>query len=874
MFDTLAPDNTYYPCGGYTVGIVPFKGLLEIASQFVAGASGNLATVDLGLLYFSGFQALPVNVYLYGDADGLPDNGNQTFLGSGTPTAEYDCITNNSLVSFAVSDTVPVTLGTTYWLVLKPAVTNESNSWNFAFPWVPGSLAGSYDDSTWSGGPTPQLPAFRLTARNATVTVQMMRGVSDSVFVNPSGGIDDPLEPIPDAGVLNNPTNQLPVSQGLVADGVTPLLFKFEQAAPAQATYDVTIDSEGSVASLYLLNGNQWIRIIPPNAGQITFDGTTTTAFAYVAAPDLTGLSGTEFQGTLTLTDHINPVITKTFYVRRPPIFLVHGYASNGSTWTSDFKDALAPATQSDFVNPISYGAIGSSPFNYFNTWGSFAALVPELDGALNAQEASLHQGWAFTRYDVVAHSQGGILTRLLCGQFEFKGPTNFYRGRFRRVITIGSPHNGSTMAYYVSHLNGVYGYLPFFLRALDILEPKFDPFGDQIHAINDASANVDPDAKFHLIADTINGGDVTQYSLPLCYLMTGLSHVSNQYPSPTTRGEVVLDNGSDGVVDIQSEKGGRGTPLSEIQGVDIAHLMLPGGLNFPAFGTLRSDTTDGYVGSQVATLLTGSANEFGLFQSPVPLSLPRKAEIDAEIPYPVIIDLIIPGPLHRPAIPSVGANSYTFMFTPDPNEPLDGTANWYAEVFSPEGVTTAGLTVTPDPSDSTHVTVDVDDSVLGDVALYLSYNSTTGHLILGSPVLVVSIPPGANLTGIELHPNPITAMVGDAIGLEIWGLYDNGSTSQLFVQPQNSTFSSSDPNVALVDSATGLLSAVRPGDATITATYGGVTNEATIHVVPVPRAIPTPRPRATPRSRPTPPPHITPVPPPPSPRPTPAPRP
>jgi hypothetical protein len=143
-----------------------------------------------------------------------------------------------------------------------------------------------------------------------------------------------------------------------------------------------------------------------------------------------------------------------------------------------------------------------------------------------------------------------------------------------------------------------------------------------------------------------------------------------------------------------------------------------------------------------------------------------------------------------------------------------------------------------------------VDTSVLGDVALYLSYNSTTGHLIVGNPVLVVSIPPGANLTGIELHPNQITAMIGDAIGLEIWGLYDNGPTSQLFVQSDNSTFSSSNPNVAVVDSGTGQLRILGVGDATVTATYAGLTNGATIHV---PRPIPPPRPRPSPHPRPTP---------------------
>ena len=371
----------------------------------------------------------------------------------------------------------------------------------------------------------------------------------------------------------------------------------------------------------------------------------------------------------------------------------------------------------------------------------------------------------------------------------------------------------------------------------------------------------------------------------PLAYRLIGLSQFSIHEP-PQTRGEVVLRTASDGVVDIQSQRAGTGTPLTQIEDADIAHLMLPGGLNFLAFGTLRSDTSDSQVASTAATLLTGSVSEFGAFNSPIDLSPARKAEIDAEVPFWGIFDLINPLPSRapRPARLPHEVNSYGFMFTPDPSEPLDGTANWYAEVFGPVGVTTAGLTVTPDPLDSTHVTVDVDGSVIGDVALYLSYNSTTGDLIFGNPVLVVSIPPGANLTGIELHPNPITATAGDIIGLEIWGLYDNGSTSQLFVQTNNSTFSSSNPRVASVDTGTGLLRTVRVGDASITATYAGLANAATIQVIPtlVPR--PTPRPHVTPvppppsprptaRPRPTPPAHLTPVPTPSS-RPTPVPRP
>ena len=123
----------------------------------------------------------------------------------------------------------------------------------------------------------------------APITVQLMRGdPARDPYTNVDADPDVPLEPRPAPTVL---TNQAVISKGLVADGVTPLLFKFEQSTPAEAAYDVSIDSDSAAVNsdLYVLNSNQWMRIIPPNVGHITFNGTTAPAFAYLAAPDLTG---------------------------------------------------------------------------------------------------------------------------------------------------------------------------------------------------------------------------------------------------------------------------------------------------------------------------------------------------------------------------------------------------------------------------------------------------------------------------------------------------------------------------------------------------------------------------------------------------------
>src|SRR5207248_920679 len=125
VFNTLGPGDTYLSTSGFAVVGVGALGVLEeVAAQFTAMTSGNLATVDLGLTFASGHTPGAVNVFLYADSAGSPNNAIQTFLGSGTPTAKFGT-TNNSLVSFTVAGTVPVVTGTNYWLVLKPANVNE-----------------------------------------------------------------------------------------------------------------------------------------------------------------------------------------------------------------------------------------------------------------------------------------------------------------------------------------------------------------------------------------------------------------------------------------------------------------------------------------------------------------------------------------------------------------------------------------------------------------------------------------------------------------------------------------------------------------------------------------------------------------------------
>ena len=158
LYSDLGPGGTYDQINAYPFFKATLSSL-DLAAQFTPSASGNIGRVDVGLTY--DIQG-PVNVYLFGDASGSPDNANQTLLGSGTPSAAYGT-TNNSFVSFSVPGSIPVTIGTNYWLVVKCTTAITEESWHWSSPQVVGPAAFSADNFPWVVGTTQILPAFRLS---------------------------------------------------------------------------------------------------------------------------------------------------------------------------------------------------------------------------------------------------------------------------------------------------------------------------------------------------------------------------------------------------------------------------------------------------------------------------------------------------------------------------------------------------------------------------------------------------------------------------------------------------------------------------------------------------------------------------------------
>ncbi len=437
--------------------------------------------------------------------------------------------------------------------------------------------------------------AYLLTpiAKTGSISVTMLR-CDPTAYANlDSGDIDTPLEPVPNPAVL---VEQRPIGSGLVADGVTPLLLKLELnsevAGDRNASYRVTFDPAlgGCPANgigVFTLQNGSFVA-----ADTFSFEGLT-TAYAYIPAirsEDLTLGASKELSVTMHITKLGDSSVSGgvTFKIRKPPLILVHGYASSSATWSEPFLETLRQTRPDEFVHAIDYGIGALNPPGFNATYDALGPLAHELDDLLAGQvegPTSIYKDWAFTRYDIVGHSQGGVLARMLCQTFLpelhrsdapfAKAPVvseaNANRGRFGRVITIGSPQNGSTILRYVFDFaslldqNGnslartISSGLSFYAQ------PKFDPWGLQMFLVNNKFAlPVDNGIRFHCVRTTIG-----RFSDPLSYALLGLDTVP---PGEVdTRGKILLPEGSDGVVDYDSQIGG-GTTNTTITWKDISH--------------------------------------------------------------------------------------------------------------------------------------------------------------------------------------------------------------------------------------------------------------------------------------------------------------
>ena len=759
--------------------------------------------------------------------------------------------------------------------------------------------------------PTLTMDAVQAVSMTVPVPVTLLfHRITYKGFTQTSllGGIVDittPLDPVIDDRILGA---QPVIGGGLVADEVTPLLIevqgeysnlvKFPNGRTFNATTSIT--SDGSLSGPPLLS-----RVLDTSVGQWT------PLTNFTLGPDHT--NAFLLAGPLT-SDDVHPflagdlsfvvsIIDRTagsvagignFNVRKPPIFLVHGYASSGD-WDPTYVRVLGtthPANYiandpDNFVNTIHYGqdvvpgyAVNVTSFPaYKNTMLSLADCAVDLSNQLYVAKSAIQTRWAMTRYDVVAHSQGGLLARMLCSQNSngkiqapFRNEDNFFRGRFHRVVTIGSPHNGSRILSYllcltVNAANPTSSYSPFYATSptagavaeimvyTQIAQAKFNPFGPQIQELNDPSPGgnwyPDPAARFHLIRPVIDGGlspSPTDSYVPPAYRVLNLADPGG--------GQTVIPRGSDGVVDYDSMACNvppaplapnvydmpptlsichapplflYGAQANETASVDIAIHVIDAldqnGVESPTSTMFASFPVPPLLSNSVWVAINAYASN--LLYSPTCATL---NEIFPQEIRPMAGTPAKGGP--TPAVTNAVA-SYSYCLVFPTNEPPSGDVQWVVEVYGTNGLSTNGVSWTTSGTNSCQVTVTVAPGLPGDVMLYAYYQDQAGQVVFASGVLVCSqVPAGASLVGIGLLPyNPVLP-VGSPVPVQLVALYSDGSTSLRYTPSNSLAAVSSDPSVVSVANPQ-VWQLLSPGTSQVVLTWSGFsfTNEVTAFV-------------------------------------------
>jgi len=727
-----------------------------------------------------------------------------------------------------------------------------------------------------------------LVAIPVTVTVNAA-GSPDSPGYTPesiaagSGDIDAPLVPLTDPSALDG---SLAGVGGLVADGVTPLVFRLEADAASIAQIPQGMDFKlvpsiiggGALANdqigqrLAVLKDGSWqpagdvlltadspvayVQLMPIRSDDLSFTGQPPEIAADFIVRDNSGIYAGD----------------ATFKLRKPPIALVHGYASPGN-WGEDFKSVLGGSRPylgdghyDNFVITVKYGQdIDYGPINtvtsltplgpvYMNTVMTLRQCAAELEWRLRDAISPLQVDWALTRFDMVCHSQGGVITRMLCSASPnstipdpFRNGANYNRGRFHRVVTIGSPHNGSRLLHYllaleksqISFANAIKGGGCPGLQQLvadaaimsKMAQAKFDPFGPQIEDLNGSGDwSPDPGAKFHLVRTLIDNGFCPTYpdSTPE-YMVLGLA--------TSTGGASVLPRGSDGIVDLDS-MGGNVPPAAVADNVftvqaanDISHadpIMLFGADSYQVSSTVVAQHVIGALDQCAA--MSPSYIVFDSFPAPPLLDPSQQTLIDdyaaASPMWQSLKDRIAPAPHALD-----GSSSYQFQVLFPTNLPPLSDISWMVQVYDAAGITDDGVELTPGGASNSLVTVTVDDSLVGDVVLSAVYTSTSNTIVVLSPTLVASIPPvGATLTGLLVLPASIALPIGAVVSPQLVATYSDGSSSMRYADPGAVAAASSQPSVVSVDDPL-FWQLNAAGSAQVSVTWSGLTAVSQITV-------------------------------------------
>ena len=503
-------------------------------------------------------------------------------------------------------------------------------------------------------------------------------------------------------------------------------------------------------------------------------------------------------------------VAEKYIGLRKPPIVI---HAGKGTTPMSQaFKNQLETIRPSDFIVEF------PSP-----------------------QYSAIFGDWAIVGPDMVGHGIGGAISARL-------EMANGIGGRriFNHMILIGCPFNGTRLFPYLEGLKIRLVELTLQERRSNYLPRVIDKIPTWSE-ISDFRAELlrfalDPQSEHLPARDHLHSFQIQR---PKHFVATKIDpERSNAFIAlglSGSRHDLVFPEGSDGLVDFQSMT--TGLDEDSIKEIPYAtYIDSESGIvhdePIKMFGTDTRQLSSIEIAKLITNLLKDPEGKFGTYKAATRLS---KMEWEAiyeagrNVPVSRVIDLIAVStesdqlPENQTDVEGVVVSYRTEVAT---EYPVAGEVYWFAEFFGPDGVTTEGVEVLPDPSDPAAVSIQISDAVVGDVVLYASYPTIHDQVVFANPeVIYTGLTDGLEVTGIEILPDEITLELGTDLVPDFYAQFSDGTALQRFLSSSEvDSVSSSDPAVIRIEDPLAW-TAVGEGIAEITVQWSGFSDTVMLTV-------------------------------------------
>jgi hypothetical protein len=735
-----------------------------------AGRYGGIVSVQEGTLVLNSFEVtMPTTIILNGGTVTLgPSTCQIDWIG----TACYDNVSED-IGELLVNNDAKLELhpgGT------KDMITISNAMWNGGIltirGWTASLTNGATDDRIFINNPPDQaflqhvqFEGFEQGARVAQRELLPGRGMEmlDAVTFQQDG-----LLPL----IVSAYTTGGQTRQGVVADGVSKLILRaclptvYATNASSNLHFDLVGGSTNG--SLRSAEDTQWASNVP--ASIAVTNGSAIAVCLYQAPLDFAGVVP---PATVRLLDGDNVIAVAAIDVKRPPVVLVHGIWSNPyDAWVTGgaktyMEYQVGAWSGSGFTITLAdYGSSSSERFDK-NVPPVFTAISQAIASCTNA-------GYACSQADVVAHSMGGLLSRLEYQRFGHQG-ANFCQGNIHKLITIGTPHHGSFLAdnaVWMKHnWKNAYLLLSWAGEKLgtiidrgavdnmsqyigDTVLPGILPTAVASHAVSSAAWALDPDSmEFKLY-----------YLLPVIFCDID--------PRVIT---------SDAVVDIPSQEDN----------------LPPGGISRYGGAQHTRETSNTDIQRRVAELLNlpisghFAAQGFGRFAgSPLPSVRPKS--LDGDIVLTNWLELVCPT---NGQMVEEGAPVSVLVRTTD-NQPADSVLFMLGDQLFLGGLGRTNYSFT------------CPTNVVGDVPLIVTASRVNGEVSLASATIRVHT--SETLISLYVYPDTTVSLVSSQnTSLRVTGVYLGGAQREVTAASAGTTYASSDESRVKVDN-NGVLTAVQ----------------------------------------------------------------